>query len=421
MTNVTGGVKAKKPTLKKKPVSKPKPLTLDQRATAQAQAQVAPQLGELDAASRDAASKHATRTQQEQGWYKGFGDTLNSSFQNTAGALNNLIALNNSGAGQSQQILSAALRDGQQPINSAASQLGVDAPPSAQAGVLSSALANSDASRNAIGSNALGLTSAQGQRMALAPIGRIQSGVAENARYGAQDAELSNQRRGVNAQVGSLKVKAKTDLENQQFQQYLAEQELGLKKKDQTFQQWLAGQNLGLENRKLKSQTAIDWANVAVNQSQVEAQLANISDDAAKAKTGEEKERAKLRGEQWNKGLQVLSGYLKPGDTEAGIGDENPQDDPNTLDKDESQLSKYRRKYDDAFRLLTGQARMSKSDALRLLASSDFASWRSRARKELNSLKRRGKRRELPSDLEATVRSRGNTLKRKPPVPGLKK
>lgn len=406
--------KSKKTSLKKKPQ------TLDQKAAAQAQTTLAPQLGELDTASRDAASKHATRIQQQEGWYKGFGDTLGRSFANTTSALNNLISLNNAGAGQSQQILNAALNSGQGSVDQAAAQLGGNRPPSGTANIMASATANADMSRNAIGSNAMGLASAQGQRLALAPIGRIQSGMAENARYGAQDTELSNQRRTVEAQRGALTTKAKTDLENQQFQQYLAEQELGLKKKDQTFQQWLGTQNLDLENRKFTAQTEIDWANVGVNQRQVEAQLAKIESDTKHAKTGEEKERAKLRGEQWNRGLEALAGYLKPGETEAAIGDEDPQDDPNTLDKDESQLNKYRRKYDDAFRLLTGQARMSKSDALRLLAASDFASWRSRARKELNNLKRRGTRRDSKV-VEAATGPLKNSLKKKPPVPGLKK
>jgi hypothetical protein len=416
MAKTTGtnrpSLKKKKPPTKKRPAPKKKPLTLDQRAAASAQAQVAPQLGELDIASRDAASKHATRIQQQEGWYGGFSDQLNRSFQNTTSALNNLIGLNNQGGAQNQQILQAALNSGQAPVTAAANQLGGNRPPSAQAGVLASALANSDASRNVVGQNALGLQAAQGARLALAPIGRIQSGMAENARYGAQDTEIQNQRRGVTSQIGSLTEKAKTELENQQFQRYLAEQELGLKKKDQTFQQWLAGEQLDLEGRKFKAQTEIDWANVAVNQRQVEAQLANISRDEAKAKTGEEKERAKLRGEQWNRGLELLAGFLKPGDNEAAIGDEDPQDDPNT-DVDESQKAKYRRTYSDAFRLLTGQARMSRSDALRLLATSDFASWRQRARKELNNLKRRGKRR---SPTIGDLAGKPNSMSKRPPA-----
>lgn len=379
-----------KPSLKKK-----KPLTIDQQADARAQAEIAPQLGEIDAARRRADSKHATRQQQQAGWYGGFADTLNKSFANTTQALNNLISLNNQGSADSQKLFSAALNAGQAPVSQAASQLGVAAPQSAANDVYAAALANTNASRNVVGSNALNLQSAYGNRLALAPIGAIQAGNLENARYDAEDQEFNTQRRGLTSQLGALKNKYKTDLENQAFQQYLAEQELGLKKKNQTFEEWLAQEQLGLDQRKFNQQTKLDWANLALNQRQVEAELLRIKDETKKAKTAEGKERAKLRGQQWNRGLELLSNYLKPGEGEAAIGDENPVDNPNTLDEDESQLKKYRRAYNDAFRLLTGQARMSRLDALRLLATSDFESWRKRARKELNNLKKSGSRRSI--------------------------
>lgn len=415
-----------KKTPSKKTPAGPKPLTIDQQAAAQAQATVAPQLAELDIGARDARSKHQTRTAQHEGWYANFADTLKGSFDRTSGALNNLIALNSQGTNESQQVLQAALNSGSAPVDQAAASMGVAAPSSANSNIMAAALANSDAQRNFLGQNALGLQAAQGARMSLAPIGRIQAGNLENARYDTEADELTSQRRGITNQIGNLTTKAKTDLENQKFQQYLARQELGLKKENQTFQQWLANEQLGLSGRQqtLAESTAvhqrnIDWANVGVNQRQVEAQLAAIDKEAKDGKDSDKRDRAKLRGEQWVKGLDMLANYLKPAEGEAPIGDESQDRKDNPLtDADESQLKTYRRRYDDALRLLTGQARMSRSDALRLLAASDFASWRQRAKRELTSLKRRGSKGAVGAAARAPRNKNG--LKKKPPVPGLK-
>lgn len=414
--------------LKKKTPAKPKELTVDQQAAAQAQATVAPALAEVDIGARDARSKHQTRTAQHEGWYGGFQKTLDDSFNRTNSALNNLVALNNAGTSGNQQVLQAALNASSAPVNQAAAGMGAAPPPSANPNIMAAALANSDAQRNFVAQNAQGLQAAQGARLSLAPIGRIQAGNLENARYDTEADELASQRRGITNQVGNLTTKAKTELENQKFQQYLARQELGLKKKNQTFQQWLAEEQLGIQGRgqdlaesQHRHQRDIDWANVAVNQRQVEAQLAAIDKEAKTGSDNDKKERAKLRGEQWTRGLEMLAGYLKPAEGEAPIGDENTKRKDNPLtDADESQLKTYRRRYDDALRLLTGQARMSKSDALRLLAASDFASWRQRARKELNALKRRGPKPNRAAQMAGKAPRNKNRLRKKPPVPGLK-
>jgi hypothetical protein len=209
---------------------------------------------------------------------------------------------------------------------------------------------------------------------------------------------------------------------NMKFQQYLSEKELGLKEKDMNFQQWLSGEQLDIQqadsatNRRVAvagvtgrdprtgrptlaadqftSQRDIDWANVAINRRTVENQMASIAADANDKKDKAKADAAKARGAAWGKGLEVLSGYLKPqeGEGPATRGDKFPYgagvpDDPNTPENEAK--GPYKRTFDAALRKLT-QAGMSRSDALRMLQQSDYSDWRERATQMYSRLKRRG-------------------------------
>lgn len=414
-----------KPKAKKQPAPAPydplaplAPAAIEENARARAQSQVQPELDTLAGIGRDMTGAHDTRAQELKGWYTGLQGNLDKSFTQTSDALNRLITLNNQGGADENNILAAALKSGNQPVEQAAGMMqGVQAPTSNDAQILASAAANVSNQSNFVGANAMGAVQAQGERRPLASIGLMEAGLSENRRYDAQRKELANQTIDVARRIPELQNASRQDIQaleaqklqlgeakaNRLFQQYLAEKELNLKTRNQSFQEYLGEQNLGLQKSgqaldaaKFKHQTQIDWAQIGLNQREIEARLAEI-------RGGKKDDRSKLRAKQWDNGLSMLQAYMQPGDGEGPIGVEDPKQlvDPKTG----SALQPYRRKYDDAMRILTGRAKMSRRDALNVLAASDFGSWRSRARKELTLMKASPSTRGAVSAIDATRKS----------------
>lgn len=411
-----------RPKLKTQPAPKPydpyaplDPKAIDENARARAQSQIQPTLDNLASVGRDTAGAHATRQGELTNWYGNFQSGLDKSYANTSQALNQLITLNSAGNTESAAAIAAALRGSDKTVQDAGAMMGAGTPmPQDQdAQILAAAQANAANQNNFVGASAANALSAQGARDAtLANVGRIDAGNTEDRRYNAQQQELQNQRSDALARLPDLTSTARGDIQSQEaqkmqlgeakanrlFQQYLAEQELGIKKKNESFQEWLGTQQLGvsqdqqsLDQAKFSHQTKIDWANIGINRTQADAALAKIKQDVKDAKGGTAKERAQLRAKQWVTGLNTLSGYMAPLKGEGQPGDERSSyPDPTgktDIDGNVIQVPQkvYRRTYDDALRKLTGEARMSRSDALRMLAASDFPSWRQRARRDMES------------------------------------
>lgn len=423
----------KKPSKKNPPLSKPKaktqkpvppydplapldPAAIEENARARAQSQVAPELDTLASLNREMTGAHDTRQQELKGWYSGLQNNLDTSFNQTSNALNQMIALNNQGGVDATNTLAAALRQGNQPVEQAAAMMpGVQAPTSNDAQILASAAANAANQANFVGANAMGTVQAQGERRPLASIGLMEAGLGENRRYDAQRKEFANQAVDVARRIPELQNVARQDIQaleaqktqlgeakaNRLFQQWLAEKELNLKTRNQSFQEYLGEQNLGLQKgaqaldvAKFKHQTKIDWATIGLNQREIEARLAEVQG-------GKKTERSKLRAAQWNNGLTMLQAYMKPGEGEGPVGVPNPGADPKTG----AALQPYRRSYGDALRILTGQAKMSKSDALRVLAASDFPAWRKKAKQDLTLIKASPQGKRAVNAIEATRKS----------------
>lgn len=388
-------VKKQKPVAPYNPYAPLDPRTIEANAKAQAQSQVQPELDTISSSQRELSGANATRQQELAGWYGNLRSSLDRSFTDTSGALNNLIALSGQAGTQSNEALVAALRQGNQGVDAAGAQMGVG--PSGginEAQILAAAQASSSNQANFTTANSMGSLAAQGERRGLADIGRIDAGNKQNREYQSGLKEIQDRRLDVTRRLPDLTRAAKQDIQANEaqkmqlseakkgrlFQEYLAQQELGLKKKNESFQEWLGKQTLSLDKKKLKSQTAIDWANVALNQRQIEAQMARFRADAKSDSKAESSKRAALRGKQWENGLSALNEYMMPLKGEGAPGLEDPAQ---LVDNDGNPLKLYRRRFDDALRLLTGQVRMSRRDALTMLSASDFPSWRSRARREL--------------------------------------
>lgn len=420
-------LKKREPSRRSKPYNPYSPLDeagINEQAESMVNTALRPFEDQIGQAEREAKSRYDTRNLQNQQWYGNFQNQLDKSFGQTNAALNQLIALNNAGSTEQTNTLQAALA-GQQAAGQAAQSMGVAAPQGADQDVLAAAIANAGNQRNFQGGTAMGMLSGAGERQGLAGVGQLEAGRLENAKFDTAQGEFRNQRQELaNRRADALQTALATVRENemkkraQRFQENLARDELGLKSRSQSFQENLARDELGLKKREQSHREKIDWANVSLGQQEIENQRRTLEKEEKSAKKGPKKERAKLRGEQWNRGLDMLSSYLTVGEGEGQIGVED-QAGLEIKEKDGTPtgqfLRPYRRDFDDALRILTGKARMSVGDALRMLLASDFASWRSRARNELN------KRKLSPSMRSAIAQGPKNRLKKKPPVPGLKK
>lgn len=389
---------------------------LTSAATKEAQSQVQPALDENTSQVNAANAASGTRQHELQSWYTWGGDRLKDAFSRATDAANKLIATQNAGTADEQGALAAALGDQSDNTNRLAQQVGGDAPAPQDSQVLAAALASSQAANRFSSDTAHALTQGTGERVGdIVPMG-IEAGRKEQGRLQAIIDGLSGDRKSIMARLPDLITTSRNDLRqtefnkaqakgqldlakkqfgeakaNRLFQQWLASQQLDLSKQNQSFQQWLAQQNFTLDTEKFSHQKQIDWANIGLQQQSVNNQLKQIEADAATAGKGDKKEKAKLRAQQWQNGLALLSGYMSPADGEAPPGlniDKLPEGD--------KRLEKYNnnyqpRQFSEAMRILTGQAGMTKSDAFRLLAASNNKEWRDHAKYAQRRLKRRGK------------------------------
>lgn len=425
-STATPGGPATPVTLPADPMATLTPAQMVEAARQQAMAQLQPQLDLINQDQGRADAAHGTRVQQLTDWGNWQGGRLDKAFSDTTSALNKLISLQGGVDQTSKDTLASALRAATGDTAQQAQASGNLPVETNQQGVLSSAADAAKSAQLGLGGGAGAALGAMGESRGLAGIGLQQNQEQERQRYNAIVKDISGKRTDTTNQLSGLiatSLKDQRDFQlaksqlgeqkaNRLFQQYLSEQELGLKKKDQSFQQWLATQQIGetkrsnraqegLAREQFLSQRAIDWANVGINKTQAEAQLAQIAADAENAKNGDAKEKAKMRGEGMSKAIEWLSGYMVPGKDEAthstsGAYPYNPGGDitdPNTGDV--KSLAPYKRTFDDAVRgmmLFT-----SKSDALRILSHSEYTDWRSKARAMLTRLKRRGTTKEPPA------------------------
>lgn len=398
------------------------PGQLNTQAQRIAMGQLQPQLDEVGRRISQGQRASDTRSQQIQGWANWQQGNLDKAFSDTREALNNLISLQGNIGSQSQQSMASALRAGTQSTAEDAARLGAIAPDAVNPALASGEEANRNAQMS-LGSGAGALLGFMGAERTLPSVGLGQYQEQERQRWRAQQQDLLGQKSDLLGQVPGLQASALKDLRdfelakaqfgetraNNMFQQYLAEQELGLKRSDQTFQQWLARQQLsetkrsnraqeGLSMQQFLHQKDIDWANVGINQRQVEAQIAAAERDYRNAKNKDAKERAKVRGEGIAKATEWLSGFMKPSEGQAGpsnskypFGAGKPEvaEDPNTGRKYQPATSTYQRLFDDALRGMTRYT--SRSDALRILATSEYSDWRAKAKYLLQRMKRRGR------------------------------
>lgn len=400
---------------------------LNRQATDIATGAAAPVLAGLDTSKIEADAAHRTREGDIAGWTNFQQGNLDKAFSDTQSALDRWLSMSAGNDTASQANLASALRSAAAPTEQLQAQLGATKPIPDESAALASA-SQADRGYGTLRTNDAGAALGRlGEARSLAGIGRVQLGTAEQGRYNADLQDIEDKRAGVQQQIAGQVPDVVQQLKdfyekrnNDLFQQYLAEQELGQKAKDQTFQQWLATQQLDiaqagvtgsfhgqptLEREKFLEQSQIDWANVGINRAQVEGQLAQLGKDAQDKKDKKKAEAAKARGEAIASGLEWLSGYMAPKEGEAGKSSHgdypynpgSPAQEPQ-YDQQGNAIKgtggpatgPYQRKFAEALRGL--QQYTSYSDALRILSKSTYSDWRKQARYLLARAKRRGQK-----------------------------
>lgn len=413
------------PVVKAKPKAKPNPAKapfsvfkqpyktqgdFNAAAHESAMSQVQPTLDDISAQEREAQGAHTTREQELQGWSGWMSDRLKSAFGDTTNALNKLITTSSQGSEADRANLAAALAA---PSN--INQVG--GVPNQDKDILAAASRIGEADRTALTGQAGAFAGGAGDRMTLAPVFAGEAERSEQGRLAALLKGLTQKRSDAMGQVPGLEKTAATDLYNQAiqrgnlseshanrlFQQWLAGQQLGQSAQNQSFQQGLATDTLNLDKAKFTEQQIVDQQTIGLNRDKLNA--------AINPKGGDPK-KAQAKAKQWNNGVTLLATYVSefrnqknntmqvvdpnnPGKTLTVKTDTNGKPltykDPqgNTQYVVGSSTPTTYPHFDDAIRILTGQAGLSRSDALRILQTSNFASWRDRAKADLIRLKRR--------------------------------
>lgn len=393
----TGGSRGTRP-----PVSPPydpskSPYTtqndFDSAVNSMAQNQIQPGLDDVAIRERAMQSASDRRMQELRGWYDWAyqGNSANVGAAQTA--LANAAAAQAQGGQETQDVLRQALGANRDAQSQLVQNLGGQA---TDTGTQDKLLATNDAMNAALNSAATANANTYGAGMQgdlyTLQLAGIEAAKNEQQRRAGLESGFSNERTQLNNSLGDLRTQARTTLDtqeqtraNQAFQQYLAEQELGLSKKNQSFQQWLAEQNLNLDKEKLeedkksgrttrslaRANYQLDAARVANEARKIEADAANSGDEATQAQ-------AKARADRMRNGATMVNEYLKPTDTDY---DTNPDTKKKTLNQETyfGRLS-----FDDALQQLRTQAGMGPIDSLRLLRNSlprdkKFDRWRQRA------------------------------------------
>lgn len=316
----------------------------DQAVNQQAKATYKPQLQTIAANARDQERRHEGRLNDitQYGGYQT--DALGKAYQDTASALDNLMAQRNGQSADAQTALRGAL-SGSLP---GAQQMGQALDGGSSLSTL-----------GALGS----VETAAAQREGLSGIQANEAARNEGNRYqGIQD-ELDQSRANIQAGIPAAREQAREQLLNeertaatQRLQNRLAQQEFGLKKQTTKTQTSLAKQAARLDAKKETHAEAVDAQNFTVNEQQVANEKARIAAAAAQATSADQKTQLELKGKLYDNGVAYMNDFLKPAANEA-----------HKKDNGDIVYPTYRRDPATLYRALTGVVHMSPQQAYQLM------------------------------------------------------
>jgi hypothetical protein len=298
--------------------------------------QIQPQQDEINRQIAAMQSGSDRRQQQLSGWYN-WARTGNQGAMDAASqALAQLAGANAQGGQESRDALSAAIGGTQGQQNQLVSNLGGQATDTGQgaalqAGSVQNAASLSNLLGSQFGSSIAGMAG-RGNEISL---GGIEASQDESARRRGEEETFSSQLRDLSGQLPGLRSQARQTLtesemnrQNQMFQQYLSEKQLGLSAQNQSFQQWLAKKQLSISGRQQTESERQGRAQRSVAQQQLQLDAAKVAADSAKIQQGDDSEQAKQRAERYRNGAAMINEYLKPLKNEAGKNGDlrhNPQ------------------------------------------------------------------------------------------------
>lgn len=331
---------------------------------------LAPQLSSIDSAISSAKGGSERRQADLGAWYGDATAKAEAAAKRASDALGNLLSVSGTTLGNAGNSMEATLKElGSTP------NMAMETDPAA----LLAALGSSEQSLlGGIASAGAPSVGALNEAPANLSVGLTRAREGEAARLQGEVGELGNQKAAAMNSLPSLISQERTRLESREidkvkaerdyrlavqqfgearagrlFNEWLAEQELGLNRRQQTFQEYLAEWEARNTETSQADQSALGWAD-----------LGQRGNEADQAESAEEKkareEREKLRGEQRQRGADLLASYLAPTMVpkykEGKKMGERPQKD---WEKSKT--------FDQALQMLRTQAGMGPLDSLYLL------------------------------------------------------
>jgi hypothetical protein len=210
----------------------------------------------------------------------------------------------------------------------------------------------------------------------LAAIGARQFLAGEQGRFGAIEDDLTGRERDIRSRIPEFRSQARQAIDAEQlarnsqgFQQGLARKQFQFQKKESNrnyreakasrrFQQWLAHAQFDLDAQKAADESRQNWANIAINQQQVDLQRQANQAAIDQASNDADKADAEAASKRWEAGLSYFTNIYKPG-VKKGKGGRESQD-PNWRPPNPA----------DVYVALTGRYNLTRREALRMMATS---------------------------------------------------
>lgn len=332
-----------------------------------AKSEYQPELNQLSTEESGEQGLHQTREGDNVNIYNQYSEQAKEAFNTAQSAMGSIAARQNSSTAAGQQALQAALS------NTGVSGLGTVAN---QDQFTNEAAGLGNEGSQVLAGEQSGLTGEMAKDLLVPGAGLQEASGAEQARSNSVLSKIGGERKKVLANVPNIIAKTRTEMtkseqerEANKLQQEIATNKLGLEKNATGKESTLKGAELSQkktesdEQINLKNQELATSAGLESSKLQVERE--KISAEGKRAKTAEQKVAAEAAGKRFDRGLEIMAGYLK----------ENPKAEyrpgaPNAQQLAAEGKQEYRRDAQHLYNILTQQGNLTAPEAFRLMRSS---------------------------------------------------
>lgn len=332
-----------------------------------AKSQYQPELNNLNTEESGEQGLHQTREGDNVAIYKQYSEQAKEAFATAQSAMGQIAARQNSSTAAGQQALQAALS------NTGVTGLGTVAN---QDQFTNEAAGLGNEGSQVLAGEQSGLVGEMGKDLFVPGAGLQEASGAEQARSNSVLNKIKGERSKVLANVPSVIAKTRTEMTKSEqerqankLQQQIANQKLGLEKNATGKESKLKGAELS--QKKTENDEQINLKNeelatsAGLESSKLQLEREKISAEAKKAKTTEQKVAAEAAGKRFDRGLEIMAGYLK----------ENSKTEYRPGATNATQLAaegkqEYRRDAQHLYNILTQQGNLTAPEAFRLMRSS---------------------------------------------------